>query len=408
MNSEFSIKKIAMTSETGTDTLTNNNSDEKLFTFGGKMAGVCYMPDDYFDSKIQDEEKATKRAEGNVRSGHHSVFDHGSITFQISNLPKIMAMILNSVEQYTTSEKSSRYTIMHPETEEELKLYDKWTEKFGNLISDRYGSKIDDKMTKKLAIENARYLISVWVPTSMTWTTTYRQCAYVISWLDKLAKDCVKIPNAFNLKLEHWCNIMADGLRSQTSCYKHIYDIKNRKIEFLTMQSYGAHITENEFIGDVYQRVYTASFAQVAQLQRHRTLHYEIEFSGTPGEHGIYIPKIITDDNLIKEFTSDYNSIAYCIPQATLVKVLEQGRAIKFFDKAKERLCGRAQLEIMENTAQTMQIFLDNKDKLSKKTLMALDEVTSNNTVITKCMMRNITCTEGCIWGSVEGLYRQI
>lgn len=401
---EFKVKAIARTSE-----VTESLSDESLHVLGGKMAGICYMPEDYFDSKIQNEELAIKRANMTSGSGHHSVFDHGSITFQISGLPKILAMLLNSTEQYTTSEKSARYTIMKPETDLEIEVYNKWTNIFNKEIADKY-PEIDEKTRNKLSIENARYLISVFTPTHMAWTVTYRQLAYVIGWLDKLSMDCAKCPGEFNFRLSSWCLRLAEAFREETSAHEYIKDNKQREFEFMPFQSYGLHINDIEEIGEVYQITYLASFAQLAQLQRHRTIHYEMDFSGaSANEYGVYIPPIIRGTELEVEWVSDFQRVAYCYPQGTLVKVLEQGRAVKFFEKCKERLCGRAQLEIAQNSADWMQKFLDaDRSKFSAKTQLLMDKVAPNNTVVTKCCMDGIQCREVCIWKAKQGLYRQI
>ena len=69
------------------------NADLTLLS--GKAAGVCYMPDDYFEDGVQNIDKALTRAAGNSKSGHHSVYDHGHITFVIKT-NKMMCMILNS------------------------------------------------------------------------------------------------------------------------------------------------------------------------------------------------------------------------------------------------------------------------------------------------------------------------
>lgn len=398
------LKVIARTFETDTKL-----SDEDLFVFGGKMAGICYMPENYFDEKIQNEEAATKKANFTCNSGHHSVFDHASMTFQISGLPKIMAMLLNSTEQYTTSEKSARYTIMKPETQLELDTYNKWQAIFNQAILDKYGSDIDDKTRSKLSLENARYMISVFTPTHMAWTTTYRQAAYVVGWLDKLHDNCTKLEGEFNKKLAYWCKELSIALKSEIGSHLHIKENKNRSFEFFTVQSFNKSITNLEEIGDMYQTVYLASFSELAQLQRHRTIHYEMEFNGVDaGQFGAYIPPIIRGTDREQEWLDDFNALRYCYPQCTLVKVLEQGRAIKFFEKSKERLCGRAQLEIMQNTIQTMNKFIENKDKLSDIERQALDSVTYNNKVCTKCMMKGINCQETCMWGANKSLDRLI
>ena len=169
-------------------------------------------------------------------------------------------------------------------------------------------------------------------------------------------------------------------------------------MQFLTWQSGGYHLDEvKEIIGDVYQTTYLASFAQVAQLHRHRTIHYEIDFTGDSAtEYGVYVPLIIRGTELEAEWKKDFEKVAYCYPQGTLVRVMEQGRAVKFFDKCKERLCNRAQLEIMVNSKETMKKFVDNKSNLSPATRKALDKVAPNGKIVTKCMMCGIKCTEQC------------
>lgn len=397
------LKIVARTFEI--DTKLN---DDDLFTFGGKMAGVCYMPEDYFDGKIQNEEKANNRAKNTCLSGHHSVFDHGSITFQISGFPKIIAMLLNSTEQYTTSEKSARYTLMKPETALENEIYDKWKGKFNLRIKDIYPN-IDEKTRNKLSLENARYMISVFTPTHMMWTTTYRQVAYIIGWLDKLVLKLRLLDGEFNKKLEYWCNELSNKLKEETNSFEHIKDNKDRSFEFLAYQSNQLHIEAEEIIGDLYQTTYLASFAQLAQLQRHRTIHYEMDFSGLDAnEYGVYVPPILKKTDLEAEWVDDFKKVAYCFPQGTMVKVLEQGRAVKFFEKCKERLCGRAQLEIMQNCEQLMQKFIDNQDRLSNITRSELLKVLNNKKVDTKCKMKGIICTEGCMWGGGEKALKRL
>ena len=62
---------------------------EEALSLGGRMAGICYGPEDYFDTKINNLNTAYKRAENCIKSGHHSPFDHIFITLQITNIPKI-------------------------------------------------------------------------------------------------------------------------------------------------------------------------------------------------------------------------------------------------------------------------------------------------------------------------------
>ena len=74
-----------------------------------------------------------------LNNGHHSVYDHINISFNLQNIPKILAMVLNNEHQYTTSEKSARYTPVQVSgesviTDREVELYNKWMEIYKEKI----------------------------------------------------------------------------------------------------------------------------------------------------------------------------------------------------------------------------------------------------------------------------------
>ncbi len=95
--------------------------------FCGLTGGICYSPDGFEALKTEDKEETLKRVNRTLNSGHHSLYDHPQISLEISNIPKILAMVLNNEHQYTTSEKSGRYVDMSEaaETEIEKELYNK-------------------------------------------------------------------------------------------------------------------------------------------------------------------------------------------------------------------------------------------------------------------------------------------
>lgn len=397
----YTVDKIGNTEEVRLGASPND-----FLILGGREAGICYMADNYFSEKIQNSEAAFKRANTIIGTGHHSPFDHASIGIEISGIPKILAMILNSTEFYTTSEKSARYTFMKPETEIEQELYDKWRNIFIREIN-KLNINATDKEIEKLAIENARYMISVFTPTSMGFTTTFRQYNYLAKWLRDMYDETTKYGeiNLFYNRLSQYLIELADKFEEITG--KLVHDHKNGHVQFMPNLR-GYNIPTEKYFGDVYQTNYLASFAQLAQEQRHRTIHYEMDFSGEPGQFGCYVPKIIRGTELENIWKYDFKSVADQYPQCTNVKVLEQGRAYWFFMKCKERLCGRAQLEICEQTIATMQDFIDNRDKLSKEMQDMLDDLTENNTVIPKCKFKGYTCKEPCRWGSKYGIDRLI
>ena len=174
-------------------------SKEEAVDFSAKSAGICYLPDTLETLFAEAPEKTRKRAQGNITSGHHSVFGHPTYNLSLEGIPKILAMILNNEKMYNTSEKSARYTVMEPSPQEKV-LYEKWIEIYSNLISKAYPN-FDEKRVKKLAQENARYLISVFTPaTVMEYTVNFVQLNYIINW----AKDYIanEPDTAFSLKLK--------------------------------------------------------------------------------------------------------------------------------------------------------------------------------------------------------------
>ena len=71
-------------------------SKYELNNFCGKVGGVCYMPKTFDELITEDEEKTKKRIQQTMGNGHHSVFEHGYITLNLENIPKLFAMVLNN------------------------------------------------------------------------------------------------------------------------------------------------------------------------------------------------------------------------------------------------------------------------------------------------------------------------
>ena len=279
----FELDSVARVSGFDTEDIAYATNDE-LTLLAGKAAGVCYMPDDYFENGIQNEDKALARAEQTAKSGHHSVYDHGHITMVIKT-NKMMAMILNSLGVYTTSEKSARYTKMQPETDLELQLYEKWKSKIRELILNKYpntddsmlntrlckklnventkivvnnkieisddnlkylGSSEDllkandllDELKKsdtlpsaKLAQENARYMISVFTPTTMMYTISFRQAFLTLNYLYNLSVNLDNAKDAFSEKLKPYVIELWKELDTKLGDIR-LFDTKNQYIRF--------------------------------------------------------------------------------------------------------------------------------------------------------------------------------
>ncbi len=336
------IKIIASTS------VGNIAPKDSFDTFSGHAAGVCYMSSTFDELVNEDRSKTARRVAQTKRDGHHSVFDHTSISMYLHDVPKIVAMVINNEKQYTTSEKSARYTRMAA-TPQETQLYNKWVEIFKSRIIKKYGNTcpqyFTDSRIVKLAEENARLLTSVFTPTSLIYTTTYRQFNYLIAFIDKfIAKEN---KDEFETRLSDSLQEFVDKLKELP-----YYDATlnaNEKSRGLSIFGNGKKV--EEYYGDVYATSYKASFAEYAQAQRHRTISYNLRVL----EDEYYVPKIIADSPDFTElWISDIKSLGNTYPQAQLCEVNEMGTLDAFILKMKERKCTYAQLEINQITDETL------------------------------------------------------
>lgn len=382
---------------------------QNMALLSGKYAGTCYAADGYETIRTQPEEKAMKRAAGTAANGHHSVFQHSMVTMEIQ-CPKIIAMLLNSVGISNTSEKSARYTKMQPETEQEQELYAKWHRILVEQIQKEYGERFQERERDKLAYENARYMLSVFCPTSMVYSLPFRNIFYVINWAGQMRQNLLRLTGDFNRRLAAELDNLTRSLCAVVGDPDRLQDNKQEYFRFMPVQATGTFDDDNlEFYGDVYTAKFYASFAQVAQEQRHRTLRVKINFSGKePGEYGYYVPEILQREELRKQWLEDIHSVGYQYPQGMLVSVTEQGLFEDFVMKCKERMCGRAQLEIMRITEQLVEQFDRDRQNLSAANRRRLDAILQDGKPCARCGYADFTCVEGCTWGKAEALSRKI
>ena len=363
---------------------------EDAINFSGKGAGICYLPDTWDKLNQEAEEKTLKRANGTLKSGHHSVFGHPTYNLVLEGIPKILAMVLNNEKDYNTSEKSARYTKMEPSKEEE-ELYEKWLEIYSEKIAEEY-PEIDPKRIKKLAQENARYLISIFTPaTVMEYRVSFQQINYIAHWFENYIKTEEDTPFSIKLKksmqefLEKLPDIIIPELNSS---------VKGRKLSLFATRK------RKEEFGENYSVNYLASFAQLAQAQRHRTLSYEMKI---PKEPVYYVPPIIKNTELEKEWLKDINSLKEYYPQGMLVEVNERGTIENFVLKCMERLCGAAQLEITEQTEKIMKRYCE-----AVKDEEELYNYLKPYTKGARCTFPGWKCTAPCVFGAKNAMNRKI
>lgn len=364
---------------------------EDAVDFSGKSAGICYLPDTVEILFAEPSEKTQKRANGNIKSGHHSVFGHPTYNLCLEGIPKILAMILNNEKIYNTSEKSARYTHMEP-SQQEKELYEKWIELFKNKILLKYPD-FDEKRINKLAQENARYLISVFTPsTVMEYTVNFGQLNYIINWAKDYIEKCgdddfsLKLKETFKEFLKAMPDLEVEGLDSR---------IKKRSFSLFAQRK-----TRNEEFGENYSTTYLASFAQLAQAQRHRTLSYEMRLLE---KAQYYIPPIIRNTELEEKWIKDISSLEKFFPQGMLVQVNERGTIENFVLKCTERLCGSAQLEIMEQTQKIMGKYLE-----ATKNQLELYNYLLPYSKGARCTFPGWKCNSPCIFGGKNAIHRTI
>ncbi|MBF0978988.1 MAG: FAD-dependent thymidylate synthase [Clostridiales bacterium] len=364
---------------------------DEAVDFSGKSAGICYLPDTVETLFAEAPEKTQRRADGNIKSGHHSVFGHPTYNLCLEGIPKILAMILNNEKIYNTSEKSARYTHMEPSPQEK-ELYEKWIEIFKEQILTQY-PKFEDKRALKLAQENARYLISVFTPaTVMEYTVNFGQLNYIINW----AKDYIKNAeeNTFSIKLKE---TFKEFLAAMPDLEIEGLDSRNKNRNF---SLFAKRKNRNEEFGENYSVTYLASFAQLAQAQRHRTLSYEMTLLDEPK---YYVPPIIAGTNLEKEWLKDISSLKEFFPQGMLVQVNERGTIENFVLKCMERLCGFSQLEIMQETKNIMNKYLEaTKDKPE------LYQYLLPYSRGARCTFPGWKCDSPCVFGGYGAMIRNI
>lgn len=375
------------------------NKDEAI-KLSGKIAGVCYSKNGLSQLLNESEEKTMRRVDMTLNNGHHSVYDHIMISFNIKDIPKMLAMVINNEKQYTTSEKSARYTQIEknensPISDIEIDLYNKWVQIYFDLIKEKYGNVFPDNKIKKLAMENARYLVTVFVPMEMVYTTSLRQINYIASFM----KDYIEnANNDFERKLSSYMQEFIDELDRLNVLEEGL--MRNEKKRKLSL--FGHNLTaKKDYFGDIYETTYKGSFAQYAQAHRHRTLNYSLEMEE---DKNFYVPEILLNTDLTGSWLSDMNKVREFNPQGEIVVINENGTYEDFILKCKERLCTYAQLEIMEQTRNTL---LRYYDALRDSNNPLKDDITKY-TKGARCTFPDFTCTENCGFKEGKKLIRKI
>lgn len=377
---------------------------KEAIKLSGKIAGVCYDKEGFEHLQNEPEEKTNRRINMTLNNGHHSVYDHINVSLNLQNIPKILAMVINNEHQYTTSEKSGRYTPVvcgdnSIITQKEEELYNKWVNIFKIKIKEKYGNIYSDFKIKTLAQENARYLVTVFMPTQMIYTTSLRQINYIASWMIDYGFDKGFNPNTeFGEKLTDAMGEFVKELDRLNLLEPGL--MKNEKHRKLSLFGENLNV-KREYFGDVYSTNYEGTFAQLAQAQRHRTLDYQMEFLK---DKEYYVPPILDNVTLVEEWLADMNQVKNVTPQGELVLINEMGKYEDFILKCKERLCTAAQLEIMEQTKFTLIKYKNMLNYYRHPLSKDIEKYTKG----ARCTFPDFECSQDCKFGEGKRLIRKI
>lgn len=363
----------------------------------GVKAAICYKEEKdgrpVNQDMIRNEESLSTlviRGLNTIFQDHTTPSEHQMVTLEMTDIPKALCMVLNNEKQYTADERSLRYTEVKKNeyiSDKEVELYNKWLNILYDVIDKKHGdfyrkySKNESGAKKtmiKLAQENARFMVSVFMPTSITYTVPWIQINKIMTYMQKVINNPM---NDFEKKLIPYFKefidkcINLDVAITKDSLYRNLISDENLELKenvlkkFPEFENYkgdkslvyknnknvdlSLFANRNPFSGINGNNEYgynisynnLESFVCLAQEQRHRTCNCEMLI---PDEFSSYIPPIILDDDkLVSMWVNDITSVKEVYPNGQLVKV-NRCAALKDILKfiAQERACDRAQLEI--------------------------------------------------------------
>ena len=207
---------------------------------------------------------------------------------------------------------------------------------------------------------------------------------------------------------------LAEQLRSQGLYVAELSDTKNRNLDKVFADEDGmqygmlddATCADNidlACLDDLFA-VYTYnSFVTLAAFERHRTLRCTFLVDND----NVYIPKILRGTAYATEWLTDMHSLNEMgiLPQGTLVKTKMWGTVDDFLLMCKERLCGRAQLEIYEKVRGIYALLLASSESRGDTAMVSklrrfgcsYNEETGKFCVTyTKC--KDLKCSQPCMF----------
>ena len=115
-------------------------------------------------------------------------------------------------------------------------------------INEEYGNIYNESKIQKLAQENARYLVTVFMPTEMIYSTTLRQINYIASWMMDYVSNA-NLSNNFETKLAESMSSFIEQLDLKNVLIPEL--MKNEKRRSISL--FGQNLSEKEeYFGSTY------------------------------------------------------------------------------------------------------------------------------------------------------------
>ncbi len=357
--------------------LKNGKIDLKqAFIYTGIKASWCYKKGDTTPETIRETSEITLLRMGleTYLNDHGTPDEHYQISVEITGIPKLLCMILNDEHQYSTCERSLRYTkVIETEyiSQEEVEKYNKWLEICTKILEEKYldfflktnpNEKEAHKALRKIAQENARQQISIMTPTSISYSAPRYQWQKIASYLLEMCENPnhpwkkLAAPYALDLvnqlvdlnvvvTTEKALKLYPELQNKLKDDRKYLYkNNKQTKLSLFAEDNPFSGINKpNDFGASINYNTYL-SISAFAQEERHRTVYNEILLPDT----FIYsTPEIIKGTSYEKEWGSDMKSGIGTYPQGQIIKVNMISSLQKLIHfMGKERACDHAQQEI--------------------------------------------------------------
>ncbi|MEG1900395.1 MAG: FAD-dependent thymidylate synthase [Bacilli bacterium] len=357
----------------------------------GVKAAVCFKDGKITPEmirKMESEDQLLLRGINTIFLDHTTPTEHAIVSLEITNIPKILCMILNNEHQYTADERPLRYTEVKLDeyiNGEEVAIYNKWVNIFTDVINHKHGDfyRCTNKTEKgalsamkKMAGENARYLMPVFMPTTLTYSVPFAQINKIALYMEKQINETSTqldellkpyflefIKQLKDLKVlltkDELINLCSADMYKKLaiqhpfiSTFKGNNDLVFKNNKNISLSLFGE---KNPFSGLNYPNEFGVNinynhgitFAGYAQEQGHRTIDCSLKI---PERFNFFLPSLLEDKynkKLMFEWAKDMIIMSTKYPQGQLIKANMSGSLSNIINfVAKERACEHAQLEI--------------------------------------------------------------